>query len=341
MLPPPGNVTPMPEENRSALPSTTTEKADDDTPAEVVVMQDAAALPVNSGFQAGQDEDDADVVITGPADMPPPLPGAKEEDVSYDPPPSKTAAQAEPVSDIPPLPSAKETPPSLAEETPPPPSATAPPPPATIAAHSQQDPAPATTAAVPAPAGVNTSNISKALVEAGFEGLELGFGAFPMVTLQNTEFSTSDGISLGHEFFAVIHSSRKKYLLKANRGRDEEEFTYSYDKITTIGGKSVDEVKQEWLRSGYESPEWKEYLDVTAQLIDIQKRTIDQMVLLSIPHSSNARLSGYITTILTSGTSPADVVTHVHLGQQVTAAKKPFYPWAFKKYALLGEVVQQ
>ena len=154
-------------------------------------------------------------------------------------------------------------------------------------------PPPSQQALTPAPAGgalqtgVSSGDVVQQLEQAGFIGLELGFGSFPTVRLQGESFSTSDGGSLGQTFACIIHSARPKYLLKCADVQNADEFVYSYDRKTTTGGKSIDQLVNIWKEKGWDSPVWKDYLDVTAQLVGVEQRELGEVVMLSIPNSGD------------------------------------------------------
>lgn len=166
----------------------------------------------------------------------------------------------------------------------------------------------------------------------GFEDMEIGFGSFPIVTLKETTFNTSDGDTLGQTFVCIMHHRRKKLFYKCRDDNDAEEMFYSYDGVTTATGKVVAEIIAEWAAKGWTQPLQKEYSEVTAQLVDLQKKELGNVVLLSIPNNSNPRLAGYRTTVVLKGLKLNQVITQIYPGQRVTSGKKPFYPWAFKEY---------
>jgi hypothetical protein len=187
---------------------------------------------------------------------------------------------------------------------------------------------------------VGAGGFQQALANEGFEGLDMGFGSFPVVRLQETTFSTSDGDSLGQTFVCVMHTSKKKFLLKCEDSNEAEEFVYSYDKITTTSGqKQIADVMSEWAAKGWTKPIWKDYVDITSQLVDLQTRELGTVVLLSIPHTSNSRLSGYLTTQLVKQRHISQVITQIYPGQKVTSGKFPFHPWAFKEYCLVKDLI--
>lgn len=175
-----------------------------------------------------------------------------------------------------------------------------------------------------------SGNMTQDLADDGFEGLDLGFGAFPVITLQNTgDFVSSEGAEFGTEFDCVVLSSKNKYICKT-RGttEDEEDFFYSYDKEYATTGETVAEKVAEWEAKGW-GYEWKPYLDVAAQLHGGDHA--DDLVMFSIPKTSIPRFSGYVASIkLKHGLPPSKVITRVYRGDKITKVKYPFFPWAFK-----------
>lgn len=288
------------------------------------------------------------------SEVPPPI-GAPATAAAPPPPPPMPGSQAAPppinpgihapeaddeapvvqiVDDVPPAPVHHSPPPPAVTEAPPPPVAAAPPPPPA--------PAPQQTTAMATPPGTATGagRIISDLAEAGFEGLDVGFGTFPIVRLQDQTFSTNEEEVLGHEFWCCIHGSRVKWLLKKEDNNTTSDFVYSHDQVTTTTGQSIEEVMAEWRAAGFDAPVWKKYLDITAQRYDANSRTLGQIVILSVPSNSVPRLTGYLTTLKVGhGLMPNQVITHVHLGPRVTQAVKPFYPWAFKMYAPVSQAV--
>jgi hypothetical protein len=194
--------------------------------------------------------------------------------------------------------------------------------------------------AVPPPASVptasqatSTGNTIQALEEAGFKGLSLRFGAYPIVTLQNDGmFQTSEGAVLGTEFYAVFIGSQPKWIVKNGQSGDNEQFEYTFDKQTTTNGRDLNDILETWESYGW-TPEWREYLDVAAQIVGGQ---LDgQMVMLSVPQTSIPRISGYMVTVgMKHNAAPSEVVTKISRGEKITRVKYPFYPWSFSFYSM-------
>lgn len=192
------------------------------------------------------------------------------------------------------------------------------------------------------PAGGSGNKVLEDLAGAGFEGLDIGFGSFPVIRLQDQSFSTSDGDVIGSTFLCVVHASRTKWLYKADDSKDTDDFVYSYDQQYTTAGRPIEEVTAEWEAKGFTEPVWKKYIDVTAQMVDANTRSLGNVVILSVPNNSVPRLTGYLTTILLGQRlQPNEVITQVMPGQRVTSAKKPFYPWAFKLYCRVDQLLNQ
>ena len=278
-------------------------------------------------FDAGAGQSPSPPPIPGTAQTPP-IPQAAHQPTYQQQPPPQATYQPQPQAE--PQPTYQQQP---VQQQP----AHIPPPPA-------QPQYQATTAMVPAQeAGMlgQTGNIMQELEAAGFEGLRIGIGAFPFVKLQGETFTTSEGESLGQTFVCVIHTSKSKKFYKCRDDQNAEEFFYTYDDVMTTANKQVQDILADWANRGWTQPVVKNYLDVTAQLVDLNTRELGGMVLLSVPDTSNPRFSGYITTLAaTHRCMPNQVVTQIYPGQKVTSVKFPFHPWAFRYYAKVSDVVR-
>ena len=180
---------------------------------------------------------------------------------------------------------------------------------------------------------ISTSGVQGSLEQEGFEGLEYGFGSFPMITLQNDgTFQSSEGGSLGSEFYCNILGSTPKWIYKNDQKGPAEDFFYTFDREFNMQGEPIDAILAGWKQKGWEY-ETKKYLDVQAQLVTTDEDN-GTLVLLSIPPTSINKFSGYLASI--SGRYNkriAEVVTRVHLGDKVTKVKYPFHPWGFSYYS--------
>jgi len=167
----------------------------------------------------------------------------------------------------------------------------------------------------------------------GFEGLEIGFGSFPTVKLPaEGSFQLSEGeVDLGKSFKATIHSSREKFVFSNSDDEDSAEF--SYDGVTIAGkGEPLAPIFAQWKAEG-STVEKKKYLECMATIEECESAPdlVDTMVLLSLPPTAVTKFSGYTMQLKLAKQTPRDVVTVCSVGPKVTTAKKPFYPWAFRK----------
>jgi hypothetical protein len=173
----------------------------------------------------------------------------------------------------------------------------------------------------------------------GFFGLSFGLGAFPFVSLSpgRGEFMTSDNVSLGQAFWFLPNGgSRPKWLYKPDLADndprtklDENKVTYSYDGVTDISGGLLQQRIDVWARNGLTVVK-KPYLEIAATL------TTGEMVLLSIPQSSNPKFAKVFARVNGKGGRISETWIYAYKGEMVTKAIKDFIPWDF---ALQGDVV--
>jgi hypothetical protein len=167
-----------------------------------------------------------------------------------------------------------------------------------------------------------------ALEELGIGGLDFdGFGVFPIISLKDTVFASSDGaVNLGSEFFFYWRGSRPKYLVKTTGIADNDPrsaFVYSYDKVNDVKGQPISQTTDMWARNGV-GFEIKVYTEVNALLDD------ERMVLLSIPYTSIRSISGVLANLLARGLDVTNTLLRAAPGPRITPknpGSKPYYPW--------------
>jgi hypothetical protein len=173
-----------------------------------------------------------------------------------------------------------------------------------------------------------SSNLATMAEEEGFAGLEFDtYGVFPIIKLDDGEFQTSEGDSLGGEFYCTMLRSRPKFLYRTNLPRDDNrnEVAYSYDNVTAANGTPLDVIFADWRSKGFEpDPKVTRYVEVTAKM-----EPDGRLVLLSIPQASIANLSSYWAQLRFRNKSVTEVVTKVFKGKKIERVKNPFTPWAF------------
>lgn len=192
--------------------------------------------------------------------------------------------------------------------------------------------------------GNNMHSRMDELQKEGFEGLELGFGAFPSIVLNSEgQMQTGDGKVLGEFFVGTVEASKEKFLIKNTKcEKRDEDFFYVFDKnwasnpqaLDSQGRNPHDKIKEwEGKNWGYEV---KKYLDLCV-ILTVAATTaggetiLDEgdMVLAQIPKTSIARFSGYAARAGLAGLR--SVPTKFAVGQKITGVDYPYYPWDFRK----------
>ena len=185
-------------------------------------------------------------------------------------------------------------------------------------------------AVISAPQGAVVSQ----LAAEGFEGLHIDWTSFPTVVLDGNEFGTADGNSLGVKEITVrLMQTRKRFVLRTEAASEDDvelAYTYNLAELDDPGSELAQKVKK-WQEEGGMSFKVKEYLEVVAMVEDSGSTLDQQMVLLQIPPTSTGRFSGYTASnLMVKKQKPGEYLTTCYVGDKITKAVKPFYPWAFK-----------
>ena len=194
--------------------------------------------------------------------------------------------------------------------------------------------APSTAVAPSNPGGVSsttTGAILNSLAEDGFEGVDLtGFGAFPIIALNDGQFVATEGWELGESFEGVMVGSRNKFIFKnGTKDVDDEEFFYSYDGVLDTQGGEVVERLNAWKALGY-TPVRKPYVDISVILTG--EDHAGEFCLLSVPKTSISRWSGYLVKLglQHKGKKPQEVVTRFGKAKKVGSGTRSFTPISFE-----------
>jgi hypothetical protein len=177
-----------------------------------------------------------------------------------------------------------------------------------------------------------SSALVQAAAESGFEGLDFdGYGTFPMVSLKQGTFTCSDGWSLSDPFYAVLMSSKKKFIYKNGLADNDPDstFFYSYDQVSSVSGESVDSILTEWRARGWK-PVLKPYLDVAMRLSGGEHD--GTVVVLSVPKTSIGRLSAHWANMMATGKPIDSILTRIGKAPIVKAKGFEFTPISFDIY---------
>ncbi|CAL9983547.1 hypothetical protein VPHK449_0082 [Vibrio phage K449] len=186
--------------------------------------------------------------------------------------------------------------------------------------------------------------------DAGFEGLELGFGSFAMIKLENEgQFADSDDNELGKHIRAVLQQSTAVYLYK-QEDNDDGPIAYSYDRVnlTSYKGsegdsfKTVDEVRAAWTEEGYDLEE-KKYLEVVATIEEDHDEILEgevpeglldlegETVMFRLAPASLKAFSGKVATLQMRKQPIQGAVMDFLVGKKrKTNNGKTYFPWKFR-----------
>jgi len=182
---------------------------------------------------------------------------------------------------------------------------------------------------LPSPA-LNTSTVSPESL--GFYGFKLDFTSFPTISLKNDgQFEDTDGTSYAREFECFMISSRERFVYRALTGSavedNRKDIAFTYDQATFTNGNSLAQQVALWESQG-KVVEIRDYLEV--QVILRGGEHDGEWRLLSVPRLSIGRFWGFFGQLshATKG-KVSSVPIRVFVGEKVSKARQPWYPWNF------------
>lgn len=180
-----------------------------------------------------------------------------------------------------------------------------------------------------------SGNFQQQMADQGLEGLELGFGSFPILKIVNEgKFEDEDENDYGEQFVAVVQSTRIKHLYK-QAGVSEGDVSYSYDGVNLLsasenGAATVEALKAEYEELGY-SLEVKDYLEVVVTMQDPESDFDGEMFILSIPPASRTKFSGVVATMQLKGKDVKTTPILFSVGKKrKSKGGSNYFPWSFK-----------
>lgn len=178
------------------------------------------------------------------------------------------------------------------------------------------------------------NSVMQKMDESGFEGMDLGYGSFPNISLKNEgRFFDSDENDLGTEFRCVVQYSKAKYLIKNTKcDKKDEDAVYTYDLVTVANDAEtpIQEIIDDWTSQGW-GWEKKPYIEVGVLWVGDEEDEKDgEMMLLSIPPASRRTFSGKMASVqMKAGLMPNQFILKCFVGKKITHDKGDFYPWKF------------
>lgn len=183
----------------------------------------------------------------------------------------------------------------------------------------------------------NGAEFSARMRDQGYAGMELGFGAFPIIKLANEgTFLDSDETDHGKGFACQLLSTRPSYLYKQKDNNDSPVY-YSYDQVKLTnasdqGSTTVAELREEWKIDGWEV-ELKEYIEgriVLKDDLDYPTDYADEMFLISIAPNSRRKIAGVLAGLEFRNEVPAEQILLCTVGAKRKHGSNTYFPWAFK-----------
>lgn len=172
------------------------------------------------------------------------------------------------------------------------------------------------------------------LKKEGQDGLELGFGVFPVIALDKGEFKIGDE-DLDDQPFAVVPlSSTPKYAYRTTGIPDKEvEVAFAdsdrehLDPNSAVSAKLL-EWKEKWENSGFEI---KKYQNVFCYVTDMPAKPdlVGQIALLSVSPQSVKRYTNACIAVKGRGYAAHECVFQVGVGEKIRG-DFDYYPWDFK-----------
>lgn len=174
---------------------------------------------------------------------------------------------------------------------------------------------------------------SSRMSDQGYDGMELGFGAFPIIKLANEgSFIDSDETDHGKGFACQLLSTRPSYLYKQQDNNDSP-VAYSYDGInltntTEQGSSTVEELRAEWVLDRW-TLERKEYIEGVI-VMKGDSEFADEMFLISIAPNSRRKIAGVLAGAEYRGEKISEVTLQCSVGAKRKHGSNTYFPWAFK-----------
>lgn len=166
--------------------------------------------------------------------------------------------------------------------------------------------------------------------DGGFDDLDIGYGSFPRITLQNSIFEF-DGENMGTEFQANLSQVTKLFVYRDKKASDNSaRVVYSYDMVTTTSGEPLAPIFQQWRAEGFGEPQMEQRAEAIALVTSGPFE--GQMAICSIPKTGSEKLKGYTVQLrLMRGRTVPSVITRVHAGSPIKLNNGTnFIPWSFE-----------
>lgn len=177
-------------------------------------------------------------------------------------------------------------------------------------------------------------NMIDQLIGDGQEGLEMGYGVFPVISLDKGEFKVGDEDIGDDDFEGVPLMSKPKYAYRqiGVPEKDAEVVFADSDRAHLEPGNPVAERLAEWkVKAPESSYEIKKYQDVFLYLTRFPGKPVleGQLVQLSVAPTSVKIYTRACLTAKGRGRAPHETVFKIGVGEKIRG-EFDYYPWSFE-----------
>ena len=179
-------------------------------------------------------------------------------------------------------------------------------------------------------AASTNNNALATLASMGFEGLEDDFRTSPLISLKtHGVFEDANGQSFGTTFNCYLIGSVPKWAYSFDGSKDPvNELAYSYDKVTTARGGSLEAFKAGLVAKGKVVTE-KRYTEATIAICEPGTARDGESHKLSISPASASAWTLHMKALLRHNLVLTGI-TKVSVGKRTKYGNNPeFFPWEF------------
>jgi hypothetical protein len=177
------------------------------------------------------------------------------------------------------------------------------------------------------------TNLKKSLATQGFNGINIDYASFPVISQKGAQFSINgDSSFCDQELYIKMINSQNKFVLTDQGDKNSEFVKYSYDGIVTVDGENIDDLKIAMLEAG-KDPVLRRNLEIFCQLVNRSDKYNSRLAFVSISATSASRASGFLAELELMGTLKDNPETVIKISKGAIKASKfgnhSYFLWQF------------
>jgi hypothetical protein len=186
------------------------------------------------------------------------------------------------------------------------------------------------------------TNLKTSLASQGFNGINIDFASFPVISQKGAQFSINgDSSFCDQELYIKMINSQNKFVLTDQGDKDSDFIKYSYDGIVTVDGENIDDLKISMLEAGKE-PVLRRNLEVFCQLVNRDDNYNNRLAFVSISATSASRASGFLTELELMGTLKDNPETVIKISKgAIKSSKKGNYSYFLWQFDIADSDLQK